>query len=58
LTPKGRRLIERAYAQHEIDMERAMKHFSREDRTVLIDLLKRLGKRQAEADLQAAQRER
>jgi MarR family transcriptional regulator, 2-MHQ and catechol-resistance regulon repressor len=48
LTPKGRRLIEKAYTQHEIDMERAMKHFSREDRAVLIELLKRLGKQQAE----------
>jgi MarR family transcriptional regulator, 2-MHQ and catechol-resistance regulon repressor len=51
LTPKGRRLIEKAYAQHEIDMERAMKHFSREDRGELIALLKRLGKQQSEADL-------
>jgi MarR family transcriptional regulator, 2-MHQ and catechol-resistance regulon repressor len=30
LTPNGRPLIERAYAQHEIHMERAMKHFSRD----------------------------
>ena len=36
LTSKGRRLIEKAYAQHEVDMERAMKHFSREDRDALI----------------------
>jgi MarR family transcriptional regulator, 2-MHQ and catechol-resistance regulon repressor len=42
LTPKGRRLIEKAYSQHETDMERAMKHFSCEDRTVLIELLKQL----------------
>jgi MarR family transcriptional regulator, 2-MHQ and catechol-resistance regulon repressor len=58
LTPKGRRLIEKAYAQHEIDMERAMKHFSREDRAVLIELLKRLGKPQAQTDVQAVRRER
>jgi MarR family transcriptional regulator, 2-MHQ and catechol-resistance regulon repressor len=57
LTPKGRRLIEKAYAQHEIDMERAMKHFSRDDRTALIELLKRLGKQQAE-DVQAVRRQR
>lgn len=44
LTPKGRRLIEKAYSQHEIVMEKAMKHLSREDRAVLVDLLKRLGK--------------
>jgi MarR family transcriptional regulator, 2-MHQ and catechol-resistance regulon repressor len=50
LTPKGRRLIEKAYARHEIDMERAMKHFSREERSQLIELLKRLGKQSAEAD--------
>jgi MarR family transcriptional regulator, 2-MHQ and catechol-resistance regulon repressor len=48
LTPKGRRLIEKGYAQHEIVMERAMKHLSREDRAVLVDLLKRLGKQEAQ----------
>jgi MarR family transcriptional regulator, 2-MHQ and catechol-resistance regulon repressor len=58
LTSKGRRLIEKAYAQHEVDMERAMKHFAREDRAALIDLLKQLGKQQVEADLQAVRRER
>jgi MarR family transcriptional regulator, 2-MHQ and catechol-resistance regulon repressor len=58
LTSKGRRLIEKAYAQHEVDMERAMKHFSREDRTALIDLLKQLGKQQVEADVEAVRRER
>jgi len=50
LTSKGRRLIEKAYAQHESDMERAMKHFSREDRASLVELLKRLGKQEAEAE--------
>jgi MarR family transcriptional regulator, 2-MHQ and catechol-resistance regulon repressor len=50
LTPKGRRLTEKAYAQHEFDMERAMKHFSREERASLVDLLKRLGKQEAEAE--------
>lgn len=44
LTPKGRRLIEKAYSQHEAVMERAMKHLSRENRVELVDLLKRLGK--------------
>jgi MarR family transcriptional regulator, 2-MHQ and catechol-resistance regulon repressor len=48
LTPKGRRLIEKAYAQHEVNMEKAMKVLSREQRTVLVELLKRLGKQQAE----------
>jgi MarR family transcriptional regulator, 2-MHQ and catechol-resistance regulon repressor len=58
LTPKGRRLIEKAYAQHEIDMESAMKHFSREDRNALIDLLKQLGKQSAGADMEAVSRGR
>jgi MarR family transcriptional regulator, 2-MHQ and catechol-resistance regulon repressor len=58
LTSKGRRLIEKAYAQHEVDMEKAMKHFSREDRAALIDLLKRLGRQQAGSDVEAARRER
>jgi MarR family transcriptional regulator, 2-MHQ and catechol-resistance regulon repressor len=49
LTPKGRRLIEKAYAQHEIDMEKVMKVLSREERVVLVDLLKRLAKREAES---------
>jgi MarR family transcriptional regulator, 2-MHQ and catechol-resistance regulon repressor len=48
LTAKGRRLIEKAYAQHEIDMEKAMKVLSREDRSVLVELLKRLGKQKEE----------
>jgi MarR family transcriptional regulator, 2-MHQ and catechol-resistance regulon repressor len=58
LTPKGRRLIEKVYAQHEIDMERAMKHFSREDRNALIDLLKQLGKQQAGTEVEAVSRGR
>jgi MarR family transcriptional regulator, 2-MHQ and catechol-resistance regulon repressor len=58
LTPKGRRLIEKAYAQHEIDMESAMKHFSREDRNALIDLLKQLGKQPAGVDMEAVSRGR
>jgi MarR family 2-MHQ and catechol resistance regulon transcriptional repressor len=44
LTTKGRRLIEQAYAQHSIDMERAAKALSRRERATLIGLLKRLGK--------------
>ena len=44
LTAKGRRLIAKAFAQHQIDMEDAVRGLSREERTVLIDLLKRLGK--------------
>jgi MarR family 2-MHQ and catechol resistance regulon transcriptional repressor len=44
LTAKGRRLIEKAYAQHSIDMERAMSGLSRDERGELVDLLRRLGK--------------
>lgn len=58
LTSKGRRLIEKAYAQHEIDMEKAMKALSREDRVILVDLLKRLGKQDGEANAPAARDER
>jgi MarR family transcriptional regulator, 2-MHQ and catechol-resistance regulon repressor len=58
LTPKGRRLIEKAYAQHEIDMERAMKHFSREDRAQLVELLKHLGKQQGEPSAESVRGER
>ena|SRR5215472_1438625 len=49
LTAKGRRLIEKAYAQHSIDMEKAMSGLSRQDRGQLIELLKRLGKGTEEA---------
>jgi MarR family transcriptional regulator, 2-MHQ and catechol-resistance regulon repressor len=48
LTPKGRRLIEKAYTEHELNMEKAMKVLSREQRALLVELLKRLGKQQAE----------
>ena len=44
LTAKGRRLIERAYAQHRLDMEQAVQGLSREERADLVNLLKRLGK--------------
>ena len=44
LTAKGRRLIEKAYAQHQLDMEEAVRGLSREERAILVDLLKRLGK--------------
>jgi MarR family 2-MHQ and catechol resistance regulon transcriptional repressor len=52
LTPKGRRLIEKAYAQHTIDMEKAMSVLSRDDRAYLVELLKRLGKGKAELAVQ------
>jgi MarR family transcriptional regulator, 2-MHQ and catechol-resistance regulon repressor len=45
LTTKGRQLIEKAFAQHEVDMERAVSNLSRAERGMLVDLLKRLGDR-------------
>ena len=44
LTIRGRRLIGKAYAQHQVDMETAVRGLSREDRSLLVNLLKRLGK--------------
>ena len=45
LTSKGRQLIEKAFAQHKIDMEKAVSNLSRAERGMLVDLLKRLGDR-------------
>jgi MarR family transcriptional regulator, 2-MHQ and catechol-resistance regulon repressor len=52
LTAKGRRLIEKAYTQHAMDMEQAVSVLSREHRAVLVDLLKRLGKGKEKAAVQ------
>lgn len=43
LTATGRRMIERAFAQHREDMEGALKAYSVEDRRALLPLLRRLG---------------
>lgn len=53
LTAKGRRLIEKAYAQHCSDMERAMSGLSRDERRELVDLLGRLGKANDASAVQA-----
>lgn len=45
LTTKGRQLIEQAFTQHQIDMEKAVSNLSRAERGMLVDLLKRLGDR-------------
>jgi MarR family transcriptional regulator, 2-MHQ and catechol-resistance regulon repressor len=45
LTTKGRQLIEKAFAKHEVDMEKAVSNLSRAERGMLVDLLKRLGDR-------------
>jgi MarR family transcriptional regulator, 2-MHQ and catechol-resistance regulon repressor len=55
LTAKGRRLIEKAYAQQSIDMEKAMSVLSRQERAQLVDLLKRLGKGKEESVVQPIQ---
>jgi MarR family transcriptional regulator, 2-MHQ and catechol-resistance regulon repressor len=44
LTAAGRRLIERAFAQHRTEMEEALEDFSIEERKALLPLLRRLGK--------------
>ena len=48
LTAAGRRLIERAFAQHRTEMEEALEGFSIDERKALLPLLRRLG-RTAEA---------
>jgi len=48
LTVAGRRLIERAFAQHRAEMEEALEGFPIDDRRALLPLLRRLG-RTAEA---------
>ncbi len=48
LTAAGKRLIERAFAQHRTEMEEALAEFSIEDRRALLPLLRQLG-RTAEA---------
>jgi MarR family transcriptional regulator, 2-MHQ and catechol-resistance regulon repressor len=45
LTSKGHELIEKAFAQHKVDMEKAVSNLSRAERGMLVDLLKRLGDR-------------
>lgn len=44
LTQRGRRLIERAFARHQAAMELAAAALTREERAVLIGLLRKLGK--------------
>lgn len=51
LTPGGKRLIERAFAQHRGEMEKALEAFPPEDRRALLPLLRRLG-RAAEASVE------
>jgi MarR family transcriptional regulator, 2-MHQ and catechol-resistance regulon repressor len=52
LTAKGRRLIERAYLQHSIEMEKALSALSREERGILVELLKRLAEGKEQATIQ------
>ena len=52
LTARGRRMMEKAYAQHSIYMEKSMSILSREERAVLVELLKRLGTGKEEAAIE------
>jgi len=45
LTTKGRQLIQKAFAQHKVDMEKAVSNLSRAERGIVVDLLKRLNDR-------------
>jgi MarR family transcriptional regulator, 2-MHQ and catechol-resistance regulon repressor len=55
LTPKGRKLIEKASAQYSVDMENTVSCLSREERLTLVDLLKKLGGDDHEAEASPAQ---
>ncbi len=44
LTPAGRRLIQRAFANHAADMEKAVGGLAAGERSALVGLLKKLGK--------------
>jgi MarR family transcriptional regulator, 2-MHQ and catechol-resistance regulon repressor len=44
LTAKGRRLIEKAFREHELDMEEATRGLTNAEKSDLADLLKKLGK--------------
>jgi MarR family 2-MHQ and catechol resistance regulon transcriptional repressor len=55
LTAAGRRLIERAFAQHRAEMEEALEGFSIDERRKLLPLLRRLG-RTAEASTEMVTR--
>jgi MarR family 2-MHQ and catechol resistance regulon transcriptional repressor len=50
LTTAGRRLIERAFAQHRLEMEEALEGFSIDERKALLPLLRRLGRVAEESD--------
>jgi len=52
LTAKGRRLIERAYSRHSMEMEKAVSVLSREERDILVELLRRLAKAKQQVTLQ------
>ena len=53
LTAKGRRVIEKAHAQHSKEMERAMSALTRDERAGLVELLTRLGKTEQESPVRA-----
>ncbi len=53
LTAAGRRLIERAFAQHRAEMEEALAGFAVEERRALLPLLRRLGRMAEESAAKA-----
>jgi DNA-binding MarR family transcriptional regulator len=50
LTTAGRTLIERAFARHADDMERAASVLNARERAALLELLRKLGKAAEERD--------
>jgi MarR family 2-MHQ and catechol resistance regulon transcriptional repressor len=57
LTPEGRELIERAFTCHRDAMEEGLKGFSEAERTILLPLLRSLGRVAEQKSKQAAGRE-
>ena len=53
LTTQGKAIISKAFAHHECEMEHLFRSFSRQERSALIALLKKLG-RSVEAELQSS----
>jgi len=43
LTPEGRRLIKAAFARHQADLEKVVSVLTRDERTTLVELLRKLG---------------
>jgi MarR family transcriptional regulator, 2-MHQ and catechol-resistance regulon repressor len=55
LTSRGRKVIEKACAQYSVDMEDTVSCLSREERSALVELLRKLGGEQSDAAVSASQ---